>query len=84
MTITADPETLAFLRTFEPDLRFLLITSGVSLVEGKALRVTVARAPGVKCERCWSFTEDVSADPEVPGACARCAAHVRDILAEAR
>jgi isoleucyl-tRNA synthetase len=84
VTITADAETLAFLRTFEPGLRFLLITSGVSLLEGKALAVTVVRAPGVKCERCWSFTEDVSADLEVPGACARCAAHVHDILAEAR
>ena len=76
------PDTLDFLRSFEPGLRFLFITSGVSLVRGEALAARVARAPGTKCERCWSYTEDVGADPEVPGVCARCAAHVRDILAE--
>jgi isoleucyl-tRNA synthetase len=82
--IAADPDTLALLRSFEPGLRFLLITSGVALSEGPALSVEVARARGAKCERCWSYTEDVGADAELPGACARCAAHVREILAEAR
>jgi isoleucyl-tRNA synthetase len=83
VTIRADADTLAFLRSFEPGLRFLFITSGVALQEGAALAVEVTRAPGTKCERCWSITEDVGADPELPGVCARCAAHVREILTEA-
>jgi isoleucyl-tRNA synthetase len=84
ITIGADADTLAFLRSFEPGLRFLLLTSAVSLEEGAALSVEVTRAPGTKCERCWSFTEDVGTDPELPGVCARCAANVREILTEAR
>ncbi|HEX5044889.1 MAG TPA: isoleucine--tRNA ligase [Candidatus Polarisedimenticolaceae bacterium] len=84
VTVRGDADTLAFLRSFEPGLRFLFITSGVDLAEGPALEVDVTRAPGTKCERCWSITEDVGADPDLPGTCARCAAHVREILTEAR
>ena len=37
--------------------------------------VTVRRRGrrGTKCERCWNYTDDVGADPEVPGAPARAA-----------
>ncbi len=44
--------------------------------------VEVQRASGTKCERCWHYTLDVGADPEWPGACARCATNVREILRE--
>jgi isoleucyl-tRNA synthetase len=83
VSIEGPEETTAFLRSFGPDLRFLFLTSGVSF-GGSApeLAVTVRKASGVKCQRCWSYTEDVSSDPEWPGACARCALAVRQILAE--
>jgi isoleucyl-tRNA synthetase len=43
--------------------------------------VTVVRATGVKCERCWKYTHDVGSDPELPTVCAPCAEAVREIVA---
>jgi isoleucyl-tRNA synthetase len=84
VAIAAPAETLDLLRSFGPDLRFLFITSGVELrAPAETLAVEVLPADGAKCQRCWNFTTDVSSDPEWPGACARCAAAVREILAEA-
>ena len=40
--------------------------------------VTIERAGGVKCERCWRYVAAVSRDPEWEGLCERC----QDALAE--
>jgi isoleucyl-tRNA synthetase len=83
VSIAAPEETLAFLRSFGEELRFLFLTSAVTFGgEAAELAVTVRPAAGAKCQRCWSYTEDVSSDPEWPGACARCARAIRQILAE--
>jgi isoleucyl-tRNA synthetase len=34
--------------------------------------VTIERAGGVKCERCWRYVTDVSTDPASAGLCDRC------------
>src|SRR5262249_52887702 len=70
VTITASPETTAFLESFGKggeDLRFIFIVSQVKLEEGADLNVKVAKADGAKCDRCWHYTTDVSADPKYPG-----------------
>ena len=66
------------------ELRFVLITSGANLLalheeqpQGDAtelddLRVSVAPAEGVKCERCWHVRTDVGDNPEYPDICSRC------------
>ncbi|HEX7415651.1 MAG TPA: class I tRNA ligase family protein, partial [Smithellaceae bacterium] len=66
------------------DLRALLIVSQLQLVdekeisnpykseEIKGLTVGVAKARGVKCERCWIYSESVGADAQHPTACDRC------------
>jgi len=83
VTIEGPAELLEFLRTFGADIRFLFITSGVTLgPESEALTVRVDKADGTKCARCWSYTKDVGSDREFPDACARCAAAVRTILVE--
>ena len=91
----AKDETREFLRSFGDDLRFIFITSQVSLDPQEKepadlltssrfedLAVHVRPAAGTKCQRCWSYTEDVGSDPAVPGACARCALAVHEILAK--
>ncbi|HXV75227.1 MAG TPA: isoleucine--tRNA ligase [Candidatus Polarisedimenticolaceae bacterium] len=88
-----DPRVAEFLRSFGDELRFLLITSGVSFgpVGGGAFRsavepglaVEVRRADGDKCQRCWNYTTDVGQDASWPGVCLRCAAHVRQIVEQA-
>jgi isoleucyl-tRNA synthetase len=81
----------SFLESFGDDLRFLLIVSRVSFGEADedavaaenvpGLRVGIRRADGEKCGRCWHYTEDVGSDDEFAELCARCAGHVRTILA---
>ena len=57
---------------FPSNLASLFIVSGVRLEEGEGpLAVTVERAPGKKCERCWTFSEAVGTLP-TPSVCERC------------
>jgi isoleucyl-tRNA synthetase len=62
---------------FPGNLANLFIVSRVRLEEGDGpLTVTVERAPGRKCDRCWTFSEKVGAlDP--PEVCERCAEVLR-------
>jgi isoleucyl-tRNA synthetase len=50
----------------------LFIVSDVNLEEGAELQVTIDRAAGVKCERCWRYVDKVSKDPAWAGLCDRC------------
>jgi isoleucyl-tRNA synthetase len=86
------PESLRdLLRRYEKALRFIFIVSGVDLgpvaeptyesVQIPGLRIAVARASGVKCERCWNVTTDTGEDDAYKTLCARCAGAVRTILA---
>ena len=40
--------------------------------QGGKLEITVGRADGVKCPRCWRYVGSVSSDPDVEGLCPRC------------
>jgi isoleucyl-tRNA synthetase len=66
------PEPVLALARGTEELRALLLAGDVALVAGPALRVTVARAPGGKCERCWNV-RPLGGRPEHPVLCARCA-----------
>jgi isoleucyl-tRNA synthetase len=81
ITITAPPETKAFLESFGADLRFVFIVSKVEFREGAELGVKVSTADGKKCERCWHYTTDVGADARYPGACRRCVTNLDEMLA---
>jgi isoleucyl-tRNA synthetase len=87
LTVTAPAATLALLReheaagkVFPGNLANLFIVSRVTLGEGDALEVRVARAEGAKCERCWTWSANVGRLAAHPGVCERCA----DVLGEAR
>jgi len=58
------------------ELRFLFITSAVTLEKGEALAVSVQKADGDKCERCWHILPTVNSDPAYPGLCPRCVENV--------
>jgi isoleucyl-tRNA synthetase len=78
VTVTAPPPLGDRLRRYEAagpafpgNLANLFIVSRVELVDGPELAVRVARAPGGKCERCWTYSENVGRLRR-PGVCERC------------
>jgi isoleucyl-tRNA synthetase len=45
----------------------------VAVTESSGLQITVAKAAGEKCERCWHWETEVGTRPAHPTLCARCA-----------
>ncbi len=81
VVLFAAGEELDLLKAHSPQLPMLFIVSEVEIREGPpggALEISIDRASGVKCERCWRYVAKVSADPARPGICERC----QDALAE--
>jgi isoleucyl-tRNA synthetase len=74
--LTAAADELAFLEAHAHELPALFIVSEVELRSAgpaPAQRtVTIERAGGVKCERCWRYVAEVSTDPALAGLCDRC------------
>jgi isoleucyl-tRNA synthetase len=71
VTLRAEGEAKKLLEEAKAELPALFIVSKVVLADGP-LSVEVARAPGVKCERCWMFQEDVGRAKEHPTICGKC------------
>jgi isoleucyl-tRNA synthetase len=82
VVVSGTAQALAPLRALEAkstvfpgNLANLFIVSHVALDEsGGETSVKVTRAPGKKCERCWTFSENVGRLSAHPGVCERCAA----------
>jgi isoleucyl-tRNA synthetase len=94
--LSATANELPLLERYAAQLPMLFIVSQVELrpaptdveAHGEALpRVTIERASGVKCERCWRYVPAISTDPAWAGLCDRCrdalSAHPGDIPADA-
>ena len=71
-------ETAALLQQYRDDLPMLFIVSRVELdMSGDPagpLDITVTRAEGEKCPRCWRVVAAVSPAPGLEGLCDRCTA----------
>jgi isoleucyl-tRNA synthetase len=78
--LRAGSDLLPLLREFEAELPSLFITSQVELLghSEAELSVTVHKAEGTKCERCWKYTMDVGANRALPTVCASCARSVEE------
>ena len=74
VTITGFP-----LPEYAADLPALFIVSQVVLASGAELKVTVERAEGVKCERCWKYSTKVGEDAKYPTVCDACAAALAEM-----
>ena len=77
-----DDQLLPFVQSIQEMLPTLFIVSAVQVLgEGTGARaadlaglsITVQRADGEKCERCWAYSETVGSHPEHPTLCSRCA-----------
>ena len=79
-----DGELLDFLKGVEKELAAAFIVSQVKLEQGKGefatelddLTITVEKADGEKCERCWAYSTTVGECEKHPTLCSRCAAVV--------
>jgi isoleucyl-tRNA synthetase len=67
------------------DLRYIFIVSEVQLLEPNVemdadeIEVTVARAHGEKCERCWNYSTRVGESSKYSNVCERCVAALQEI-----
>ncbi len=61
------------------DLPALFVVSQVAIEAGDTFKVTVERAEGSKCERCWKYSTAVGQDAEYPTVCDTCAAALREL-----
>ncbi len=73
VTLEASGETLEFLKKVEDEIKPALIVSEVEIVEGDGeLKITVEKAEGEKCERCWSISKSVGQNSAHPTLCDKC------------
>ncbi|TNF61634.1 MAG: isoleucine--tRNA ligase, partial [Burkholderiales bacterium] len=78
LTIAAGADDAALLRSLGDDLRFVTITSSVTVADGDELKITVTPSTAPKCERCWHYREDVGQDPDHAGLCGRCVGNLAE------
>ena len=76
ITVTAPAEDHALLASLGEDLKFVFITSQVTLQAGDALAVQVTVSEAAKCERCWHYRDDVGHDAAHPTLCGRCTSNL--------
>jgi isoleucyl-tRNA synthetase len=76
ITVTAHAEDHALLASLGDDLKFVFITSKVTLLDGDALSVQVSVSEATKCDRCWHYADDVGHDAAHPTLCGRCTSNL--------
>ncbi len=67
------------LELYKKELPFIFIVSQVELIKGGSgdeIKISVAKADGQKCERCWNYNTDVGENSEHPNVCGRCVSHL--------
>lgn len=83
VVIYCQGELFDFMNSVKSDLKEIFIVSDVELINGnsgtfkgevvKDLSITVLKASGEKCERCWSFSDTVGKNSYSEQICSRCA-----------
>jgi isoleucyl-tRNA synthetase len=77
VTLSAGPDTYDLLKAEEAGLPMLCIVSGVTVQrapdnQAATLEVTVTKAPGEKCPRCWRFVPELVPAGGADAVCPRC------------
>ena len=75
IVLTCDGDNYEFVNSVLGELTAVFIVSKVELVKGgsEEINVSVEKAQGEKCERCWVYSDTVGHNSEHPTLCARCA-----------
>lgn len=72
LELRVNEQDFALLQSLGADLRFVFITSAVTLVPAEEFGVVVTPSPHAKCDRCWHYRADVGSNPAHPTLCGRC------------
>ena len=72
VTLELNDEDHKLLMSLGNDVKFVFITSAITLVAASANKTTVTASLNTKCERCWHYVEDVGSHAEHPTICGRC------------
>ncbi|MEP6946469.1 MAG: isoleucine--tRNA ligase [Acidobacteriota bacterium] len=81
--LTVDSGTARFLLDYFEQLRYIFIVSQVEVHEGDKFGVSIERADGIKCERCWNYSTRVGEFERFPTVCERCADALEQIVGSA-
>lgn len=79
VTVNGKNETEQVLKKFANEMADLFITSQAVVSDkqeefvGDVVSVSVEKAQGEKCERCWCYSTDVGSNQKHPDVCAKCA-----------
>lgn len=76
VTLTVPAEEFAILSSLGEDLKFVFITSAITLVAGGTQSIIVTASNAVKCERCWHYRAEVGSDAAHPTLCGRCTSNL--------
>jgi len=76
VALTVAPDDHALLASLGADLKFVFITSAIELIAGDALSISVSASKGIKCERCWHYSDEIGSDAMHPTLCPRCASNL--------
>jgi isoleucyl-tRNA synthetase len=74
--LTVNPADHALLSSLGADLKYVFITSAMTLVAADAQVIAVKASEATKCERCWHYCTDVGSVAEHPTLCGRCASNL--------
>ncbi|MDP3790615.1 MAG: isoleucine--tRNA ligase [Candidatus Omnitrophota bacterium] len=69
--VTNDAKTMKILSEDKDFLRYLFIVSQANIEEGEP-DILVQKAAGIKCSRCWNYSDTVGMDKAHPTLCERC------------
>ena len=76
--LAASGTKLEFLKKAESELSAAFIVSEVEISENNSeLEITIEKADGEKCERCWSISKSVGTDSQHPTLCSRCCENLK-------
>ena len=76
VTLEVNADDHALLASLREDLKFVFITSAMTLVAASSYKTAVSASLNTKCERCWHYVEDIGVDPAHPTICGRCTSNL--------
>lgn len=72
ITIHAPGGTRKVLEAYSASLREFFMVSQYTVTDAAELKISAAKADGVKCERCWHYDEATGKDSRFPAVCPKC------------